>query len=104
MAGQQQQGQGQNAKPPAPVPAKPPIAASTAPEKTRAERFKELAPKRTRGILKALEILGNCSNKSGYEYTDQDILKIFGAIDKKVAETKARFSATGKDKEISFTL
>lgn len=80
-------------------------AATTGTEKTKSERFKEIAPKRTRGILKALDILGNCGNRSGYEYTQENIDKIFSAIEKKVEETKAKFqpkAATAKD--VSFEL
>lgn len=76
----------------------------TAPLKSKAERFKELAPKRTRMILKNLEVLGNCSNRGGYEYSEADILKIFGAIKKKIAEVEAKFSSTGKKETELFTL
>lgn len=72
--------------------------------KAKDVRFKELAPKRTRGILKALEVLGNCSNKSGYQYTEDQVTKIFDTIGKKVTETKAMFSATQEKKDISFDL
>lgn len=97
----QQQGNKQAAN----APAKPtPAAAATAPEKSKRERFTEIAPKRTREILKKIETLGNCANKSGYEYTEADIEKIFGAIAKKVADVKAKFSATKGSKEEGFTL
>src|SRR5438874_848914 len=59
--------------------------------KSKSERFKEIAPARTRDILKKLEILGNCSNTSGYEFTQENVEKIFGTIEKKVAEIKSKF-------------
>lgn len=77
------------------------------PEENRAERsarFMELAPKRTRSILKSLEILGNCSNKSGYEYSEAQINKIFAAIDAKVLETKAQFKPRAAKEDVSFSL
>ena len=46
------------------------------------ERFKRLASQRTNSVLKKLKILGNCANKSSYEYTDEEINKIFSEIDK----------------------
>ena len=46
------------------------------------ERFKRLAAYRTNEILKRLRILGNCSNRSAYEYTEEDINKIFSEIEK----------------------
>ncbi|OGD83585.1 hypothetical protein A2572_04780 [Candidatus Collierbacteria bacterium RIFOXYD1_FULL_40_9] len=54
-------------------------------------RFKRLATYRTNEVLKRLKVLGNCSNRSAYEYNEEDISKIFNAIEKSVRETKAKF-------------
>ncbi len=61
------------------------------------DKFKRLATKRTNEILDRLEILGNCSNKKAYEYTDQEVDKIFKAIEKKIRETKAKFRGSRKE-------
>ncbi len=58
---------------------------------TPGERFKRLATKRTNEVLKRLKILGNCSNRQVYEYTEEEVEAIFSAIDRKVKEVKARF-------------
>jgi len=58
---------------------------------TKKERFKILAEYRTNLILRRLKVLGNCANRSAYEYTEEDIGKIFSEIEKKVKETKAKF-------------
>lgn len=55
------------------------------------ERFKRLATSRTNGVLQAIKVLGNCSNRSAYEYTEDEINKIFSEIDRKVKETKSKF-------------
>lgn len=55
------------------------------------ERFKRLAEYRTNEVLKRLRVLGNCSNRSAYEYTEEDINKIFSEIERKTKEIKARF-------------
>ena len=55
------------------------------------DRFKRLATLRTNGVLKRLKVLSNCSNRSIYEYDEQDIEKIFIEIERKVKETKAKF-------------
>jgi hypothetical protein len=55
------------------------------------DRFKRLATARTNIVLKRLKVLGNCSNRQVYEYDEQDIDKIFLAIERKVKETKAKF-------------
>jgi len=55
------------------------------------ERFKRLAEYRTNEVLKRIRVLGNCSNRSAYEFTEEEINKIFSVIDKAVKETKAKF-------------
>lgn len=58
---------------------------------TKRERFIRIAEARTNKILDTLRLLSNCSNKSNYEYDDEDIKQIFGAIDKEVKEIKNAF-------------
>ena len=62
-------------------------------KETRHERFKRLASKRTNEILEKIRILGNCSNKSSYEYTEEEMNKIFSEIEKQLKLTKAKFLA-----------
>ena len=56
-----------------------------------AERFKRLATLRTNIVLDRLRVLGNCSNRQVYEYTKEDIEKIFSAIERALKETKSKF-------------
>ena len=65
---------------------------------TRHERFKRLASKRTNEILEKIRILGNCSNKSSYEYTEEEINKIFSEIEKQLKLTKAKFLAGKRER------
>jgi hypothetical protein len=58
---------------------------------TRDARFKRLALKRTNEVLEKIRILGNLSNKSSYDYSDQDIDKMFRAIEDQTRTVKARF-------------
>ena len=60
-------------------------------EETRHERFRRVASKRTNEILEKIRILGNCSNKSSYEYTEEEVNKIFFEIDKQLKLIKAKF-------------
>ena len=60
-------------------------------QETRNERFKRVASKRTNEILEKIRIIGNCSNKSSYEYTEEEVNKIFSEIDKQLKLTKAKF-------------
>lgn len=58
---------------------------------SKRERFLTVAESRTNTILEKIRILGNCSNRSLYEYNKEEIDKIFRAIQDKLNETKARF-------------
>jgi hypothetical protein len=67
-------------------------------QESRNERFKRVAAKRTNDILEKIRILGNCSNRSSYDYTDEEVNKIFSEIDKQLKLTKAKFIAGEKER------
>lgn len=50
------------------------------PLESKENRFKRLAESRTKGVLNAIRILGNCSNKTNYEYTQEQVDKIMDTI------------------------
>ena len=58
---------------------------------TPEQRFRRLATARTNEVLRRLKILGNCSNRQVYAYSEKDIEKIFSAIERKLRETRAKF-------------
>lgn len=60
-------------------------------QESRNERFKRIAAKRTNEVLDKIRILGNCSNKSSYDYSKEEINKIFSEIDKQLKIAKAKF-------------
>jgi len=67
----------------------------------RTTRFKRVASRRTEKVLEDLRILGNCANKSIYNYVDEDIAKIFYTVENQLRSVKARFKSTRRKK---FTL
>lgn len=71
---------------------------------TKRERFVRLAEARTNKILDMIKLLGNCSSKSNYEYTDEDVRKIFGAIEREMKNARAKFNGTDTQKEDRFML
>ena len=71
-------------------------------KENRKERFLRIATNRTNEVLEKLRILGNCYNKSFYDYNEEDINKIFSAINKAIKETKSRFINKKKKKKFSF--
>lgn len=63
------------------------------------ERFVRIVEKRTNKILEQIRLLGNCSNKHNYSYTDEDIKKIFSVIESELKEAKLKYtSQTNKEK------
>jgi hypothetical protein len=65
---------------------------------TKAEVFKRLASQRTNAVLEKLRILGNCANGNLYDYTDEDVRRVFRVIETEVRRTKAKFSDTKKER------
>jgi len=65
-------------------------------DETRSQRFKRIATKRTNDIIKRIRILGNCSNRSAYDYTEEEIDKIFAAVGKELKSANARFTFNKK--------
>ncbi len=61
------------------------------------ERFKRLAVYRTNEALKRLRVLGNCANRSAYEYIEEEINKIFSEIERKTKDIKAKFHFPKKE-------
>jgi len=55
------------------------------------ERFKRLATYRTTEVLKRLQVLSNCANRSAYEYSEEEINKIFSTIEKAARDAKSKF-------------
>ena len=62
---------------------------------TPEQRFKRLAEPRTKAVLNKLRILGNCSSKRLYSYSQEDIDKIFSTINKQVKEVRSKFYTSG---------
>ena len=70
---------------------------------TKREKFVRLAEARTNKIIDMLRLLGNCANKSNYDYSDADIQKIFSAIEKELKNTKLKY-AVGDTEDDRFKL
>lgn len=73
-------------------------------EETKHERFVRLAEARTNKIIDMIQLLGNCSNASVYEYTQDDVEQIFQAIEYEMREAKKKFTKVEPEKPARFTL
>ena len=61
------------------------------------DRFIRIVEYRTNNIIKMIKLLGNCSNVSAYEYSEEEIDQIFSAIENELRKSKSRFSVNKKD-------
>lgn len=55
------------------------------------EKFVKLAEARVNKTLKDIQLIGNLSNRSNYDYTDADVEAIFRALSQEIAACKKRF-------------
>lgn len=60
------------------------------------EKFVELAEARVNRAIKDLQLIGNLSNRSAYDFTEADVRKMFSAIQKATENAKARFARDGE--------
>ena len=71
---------------------------------TKRDKFVRLAEARTNKIIDMIQLLGNCSNTSAYEYTQQDVDQIFAAIDSQLKEAKKKFQKIESNRTSRFSL
>lgn len=69
-------------------------------QEAKVQRFKRVAARRTQKILVLLKLLGRCANKAAYAYNEEDVKKIFTAIEDATGNAKQLFNM----KEIDFKL
>ena len=73
-------------------------------QETKREKFVRMAEARTIKVISMVRLLGNCSNRLAYEYSDKDVNKIFRAIESAVADAKKRFKSSPSGNAQVFSL
>jgi len=61
------------------------------PSESKRQAFQRLATKRTNAVLERIRVLGHCANPQLYEYSEEDVRKIFHAIEKELKVVKMKF-------------
>lgn len=74
-----------------------PVVEATEPQDERRARFIRVAERRTREILHKLRLLGNCSNKSAYSYTEEEVELVFSAIQEQLDAARTRFEPSKRE-------
>ena len=70
---------------------------------SKSDRFIRIAEARTNKIIDMIRLLGNCANKGNYSYTEEDIRKIFTAIETELKIAKGKFTES-ESSDKKFTL
>jgi hypothetical protein len=58
---------------------------------TKEERFKRVAQKRVQNVLDSVRRLSQCANKRMYTWNEDQLIKIWAAVDEAVAQCKSGF-------------
>lgn len=58
---------------------------------SKRDLFLRLAERRTNMVIDKIRVLSNCANPYVYEYNDEDVRKIFSAIEQELKTAKAKF-------------
>lgn len=73
-------------------------------KESKEERFKRVAEARVNKIIKMVQLLGNCSNTATYAFDNEQVIKIFVAIEGELAKAKLRYAYTEKVNKQRFKL
>jgi len=68
------------------------------------EKFVRLANKRVNRALKDIDLIGNLSNRSNYDYTQDDVRAIFQALKSEIKRCEERFEAMSSKDSLPFRL
>ncbi len=68
-------------------------------------KFVDLAQKRVSKTLKDIQLIGNLSNRSNYDYTEEDVAKIMKALSDELSACRKKFDlAMKKQSKTTFEL
>ena len=69
------------------------------------QKFVQLAQARVNRTLKDIQLIGNLSNRSNYDFTEEDVERIFKALNQEIAACRKRFELSKRKAEAPlFTL
>lgn len=78
---------------------------SIRPGESQHDRFRRLAEKRVIRTIRDIRLIGNLGNRNNYEYTADEVDKIFRALEKELKLARAKFDSRRKDDDdIDFSL
>ena len=70
---------------------------------TKAEKFIRLGEYRMNRAIDVIGRIENLANRSAYDYTPEQVEAMFSVLESKVAEVKAKFTATKSKENTAFS-
>lgn len=55
------------------------------------DKFVRIAEARVSRAIKSIQVIGNLGNRSNYDYTEEDVRAIIGALQAEINELKGKF-------------
>ena len=80
------------------------VTAAASVKRDKRQKFVDIATRRVNGVIKEIRLIGNLSNRSAYEYTEEDVRKITKALQRELDAMRARFEGPGKGIDPDFSL
>jgi len=68
------------------------------------KKFVDIAERRVNRLINEIRLVGNLSNRSNYEYEEEDVRRIFAAVDSELRNARRRFESTSTAENSSFKL
>ena len=66
---------------------------------SKRDRFVRIVENTTNKIIDMLRLLGNCANKSNYDYTEADVQKILNTLEKELKAAKMKYISVGSEED-----
>ena len=57
------------------------------------KKFKRLAEKRVNNVIKQVQLIGNLSNRSNYDYSREEVNKIIKVLKKSISDLESKFDS-----------
>ena len=61
---------------------------------TKHDKFVRIAEARTNKAGEMIRLIGNCASKSSYDYSEEEVKKIFTYLEKELRNAKNKFNGT----------
>ena len=68
-------------------------------KESKSDRFVRLAEARVNKLIKMIRLLGNCSMKCNYEFTEDQVSQIFSTLNDELYKARAKYSIAKHEKK-----